>query len=168
MCSHFFLNPSQERSLTGNLFRAAAAIAGAAGGGSPAGGKYSGFSFFFNSFNVVAVFLMAYLHPKTAKNVWNPCDFCFPLHTPGCFPKPCPKTSTEKMSNSDAMTPFIDWLWLSFSIKAYNWLLITGGNSFNKEIGTPGWQKPLTSFFTVSIPATFWSCQSCILWFFWW
>ena len=54
LCSQIFLNPSQERSLTGNLFRAAAAIAGAAGGGSPAGGKYSGFSF-FNLFNVIEV-----------------------------------------------------------------------------------------------------------------
>ena len=54
--------------MTGNLFRAAAAIAGAAGGGSPAGGKYSGFSF-FNLFNVSEVYLMAYLHPKTTKSI---------------------------------------------------------------------------------------------------
>ena len=32
----------------------------------------------------------------------------------------------------------------------HNILIVgAGGNAFNKEIKTPGWQKPLTSFFTV-------------------
>ena len=34
-----------------------------------------------------------------------------------------------------------------------------GGNAFNKELKTPGWQKPLTSFFTVSNLILAFLCQ---------
>ena len=38
---------------------------------------------------------------------------------------------------------------------------LSGGNAFNKELKTPGWQKPLTSFFTVSnLILAFFSHQS--------
>ena len=115
---------------------------------------------FFNLFNVIEVFLMAYLHPKTAKIMSN---LLFnPLHLYGCPPEQCPKTSEERIDSLFYL------LWLFFVIFTVHWLLIPGGNSFNKEIGTPGWQKPLTSFFTVSIPKTSWLYHSCKLWFTWW
>ena len=52
---------------------------------------------FFNLFNVIEVFLMAYLHPKTAKIMSN---LLFnPLHLYGCPPEQCPKTSEERIDS---------------------------------------------------------------------
>ena len=93
------------------ISRAAAAISGAAGGASPAGGKYSGRFLTYIG-----------LHSCTVNLSFSP-----------------------RIVYSQSSHGF----WCS------------GGNAFNKEIKTPGWQKPLTSFFTVNNPILLCSAIFC-------